>query len=117
LAYAGDEAILSLLQASLEGDAGQMAAALPRGTARFQYHLQFLDKWRVALSQGAPLAKKVLLLMDMALIAVNIYQVWKIPVVAGRGAPSPPPPPPRISGVLPGGVAVSSWANVANLAK
>ena len=111
-AYVRDEGMLSLLQASLEGDAGKMTAALATGTARFSYHLQYLDKWIVSLNQGAALSGKVVKVADIAMIAISIYQVWKMPVVAGGGAPSPP----TITGVLPGGVAVSAGVNVANLA-
>ena len=90
-----------------------MTAALPAGTRAYERHVTFLDRWVASIERGAVLSKKVIKVADIALIAISIYQVAKMPVVPAGGSPTPP----TILGTLPGGVAVGSAVNLASLAR
>src|SRR4029079_13966736 len=55
---------------------------------------------------------KAIKLANIVMIAISIYQVWKIPAAVGGGTP----PPPVVVGALPGGVAIGSQLNIASVA-
>jgi hypothetical protein len=108
-----DNDIIALTQASLDADTLKMAAALPAGTRAYELHVTGLGRWIASIQRGAVLSKKVILVADMAMIAISIYQVAKMPVVPAGGSSTPP----TILGTLPGGVAVGSAVNLASLAR
>jgi hypothetical protein len=90
-----------------------LTAALPAGTRAYERHVTFLGRWIASIERGAVLSKKVIQVADMALIAISIYQVAKMPVVPAGGSPTPP----TILGTLPGGAAVGSAVSLPSLAR
>jgi hypothetical protein len=108
-----DNDIIALTQASLDADTLKMAAALPAGSRAYERHVTGLDRWITALQRGAVLSKKVIQVADIAMIAISIYQVAKMPVVPAGGSQAPP----TILGTLPGGVAVGSAVSLPSLAR
>jgi hypothetical protein len=108
-----DNDIIALTQASLDADMPKMAAALPAGTRAYERHVTGLDRWVTSINRGAVLSKKVIQVADIALIAISIYQVAKMPVVPAGGSQTPP----TILGTLPGGAAVGSAVSLPSLAR
>jgi hypothetical protein len=90
-----------------------MAAALPAGSRAYERHVTGLDRWITSIHRGAVLSKKVIQVADIALIAISIYQVAKMPVVPAGSSKAPP----TILGTLPGGVAVGSAVSLPSLAR
>jgi hypothetical protein len=88
-------------------------AALPAARLAYERHVTSLDRWIASLNRGAFLSKKVIQVADIAMIAISIYQVAKIPVVSAGGSPTPP----TILGTLPGGAAVGSVVSLPSLAR
>jgi hypothetical protein len=113
LDFEGDNALLALTQAGLDGDAPAMAAALPAARKAYELHIAGLDRWIASLNRGAFLSKKVIQVADIAMIAISLHQVAKMPVVPAGGSPKPP----TILGTLPGGAAVGSVVSLPSLAR
>ena len=90
-----------------------MEAALPAARPAYERHVTSLDRWIASINRGAFLSKKVIQVADIAMIAISIYQVAKIPVVSAGGSPTPP----MILGTLPGGAAVGSVVSLPSLAR
>jgi hypothetical protein len=111
--FENDSAIIALTQASLDADAPAMMAALPAGSRAYERHVTGLDRWIASIKRGAVLSKKVIQVADITLIAISLYQVWKMPVVPAGGSPTPP----TIVGFLPGGVALGSVVSLPSLAR
>ncbi|NUQ78464.1 MAG: hypothetical protein HUU21_33460 [Polyangiaceae bacterium] len=110
--FENDNAIHALNQAGLDANVPAMHSALPAARRAYELHATRLDRWITSIGQGAFLSKKVIQVADIAMIAISIYQVWKLPAVSG-GSPTPP----TILGTLPGGVAVGSTVSLASLAR
>jgi hypothetical protein len=113
LDFENDNALLALTQAGLDGDAPAMEAALPAARLAYERHVTSLDRWIASLNRGAFLSKKVIQVADIAMIAISIHQVAKMPVVPAGGSPTPP----TILGTLPGGAAVGSGVSLPSLAR
>jgi hypothetical protein len=111
--FENDSAILALTQAGLDADAPAMMAALPAGSLAYERQVTGLDRWIASIRRGAVLSKKVIQVADIAMIAISIYQVAKMPVVPAGGSQTPP----TILGTLPGGVAVGSAVSLPSLAR
>ncbi len=113
LDFEGDAEIKNLIFAAGTGHEAEIAAALPKGAARFDEWVQFLDnKWKEAIGKGAVASQKAIKLANIVTIAISIYQVWKIPVVAGGDTP----PPPVVLGALPGGAAITGQFSATSIA-
>ncbi|NUQ75264.1 MAG: hypothetical protein HUU21_17070 [Polyangiaceae bacterium] len=110
LDFGDDKAIIALMQAGLDADEPAMVAALPAGRKAYELHLAGLDRAITSMNRGAYLSKKVIQVADITMIAISIYQVWKLPAVAGGS-------PPTILGALPGGAAVGSVVSLPSLAR
>ena len=113
LDFENDNALLALTQAGLDGDAPAVEAALPAARLAYERHVTSLDRWIASLNRGAFLSKKVIQVADIAMIAISIHQVAKMPVVPAGGSPKPP----TILGTLPGGAAVGSVVSLPSLAR
>ncbi|NUQ79231.1 MAG: hypothetical protein HUU21_37435 [Polyangiaceae bacterium] len=107
-----DEAILALTQAGLDANVPAMHSALPAARSAFALHVESLDTWIASIHRGEFLSKKVIAVADMTMIAISIYQVWKLPAVSGGSTT-----PPTILGTLPGGAALGSVVNLPSLAR
>jgi hypothetical protein len=77
--FENDKAIIALTKAGLEADEPGMAAVLPAESKAFDLHMVGLNLWIVAVNRGAILSKKVVQVADILMIAISIYQVWKLP--------------------------------------
>ncbi|HZF51497.1 MAG TPA: hypothetical protein VE093_22730, partial [Polyangiaceae bacterium] len=71
LDFEGDNALLALTQAGLDGDAPAMEAALPAARLAYERHVTSLDRWITSLNRGAFLSKKVIQVADITLIAIS----------------------------------------------
>jgi hypothetical protein len=111
--FRDDPAILALAKAGMNADVPAMLSALPAGTKAYDLHLAGLDRWVASINRGAVLSKKVIQVADITLIAISIYQVWKLPAVTAGGSPMPP----TILGTLPGGAALGSVVSLPSLAR
>jgi hypothetical protein len=108
-----DTALLALWEAGMNSDVPAMLAAFPAGTKAYELHIAGLDRWIVSIGRGAFLSKKVIQVAEITMIAISIYQVWKLPAVPAGGAPTPP----TILGTLPGGAAVGQVVSLASVAR
>jgi hypothetical protein len=112
--FENDNALLALTQAGLDADAPAMEAALPAARQAYERHITSVDQWSASVGQDASLSKKVIQLADIAMLAISLYQVAKMPVVPPGGSPAPPP---EIVGTLPSGAAVGSVVSLPDLAR
>ena len=113
LDFENDKAIFALTVAGLDADEPAMVAALPAARQAYELHVTRLDRWSAEIERGAILSKKVIQVADITLIAISIYQVWKLPAIPAGGSPTPP----TILGTLPGGAAVGSVVSLPSLAR
>ncbi|MCK6592076.1 MAG: hypothetical protein L6Q76_31370 [Polyangiaceae bacterium] len=110
--FENDNAINALNQAGLDANVPAMHSALPAARRAYELHATRLDLWITAIGKGAFLSKKVIQVADIAMIAISIYQVWKLPAVSGGSTT-----PPTILGTLPGGAALGSVVSLPSLAR
>jgi len=113
LSFEKDSALFALTQAGLDADAKAMVAALPAATQAYELHVTSLGRWAASIERGAFLSKKVIQVADIAMIAISIHHVAKMPVVPAGSSPIPP----TILGALPGGAAVGSVVSLPSLAR
>ncbi|HZF50865.1 MAG TPA: ParB/RepB/Spo0J family partition protein [Polyangiaceae bacterium] len=111
--FRNDSDIIALAQAGIYADVPAMRAALPAGRKAYELHIAGLDRWIASIGRGAILSSKVIQVANITLIAISIYQVWKLPAIPAGGTPTPP----TILGTLPGGVAVGSTVSLPSLAR
>ena len=111
--FRNDKALLALAEAGMNADVPAMLSALPAGTEAYELHIAGLNRWIASMNRGAFLSKKVIQVADITLIAISIYQVWKLPAIPAGGSPTPP----TILGTLPGGAAVGSVVSLPSLAR
>ena len=97
----------------MNADVPAMLSALPAGTMAYELHIAGLNRWIASIGRGAILSSKVIQVANITLIAISIYQVWKLPAIPAGGSPTPP----TILGTLPGGVAVGSGVSLPSLAR
>jgi hypothetical protein len=102
--FRNDKALLALAEAGMNADVPAMLSALPAGTMAYELHIAGLNRWIASMNRGAFLSKKVIQVANITMIAISIYQVWKLPAIPAGGSPTPP----TILGTLPGGAAVGS---------
>ncbi|HZF53549.1 MAG TPA: hypothetical protein VE093_33105 [Polyangiaceae bacterium] len=102
--FRNDKALLALAEAGMNADVPAMLSALPAGTEAYELHIAGLNRWIASMNRGAFLSKKVIQVANITMIAISIYQVWKLPAIPAGGSPTPP----TILGTLPGGAAVGS---------
>jgi hypothetical protein len=113
LDFRNDKTLLALWEAGMNADVPAMLAAFPAGTKAYELHIAGLDRWIASINRGAFLSKKVIQAANITMIAISIYQVWRLPAVPAGGAPTPP----TILGTLPGGAAVGQVVSLASLAR
>jgi hypothetical protein len=111
--FRNDSDIIALAQAGIYADVPAMRAALPAGREAYELHIAGLDRWIASIGRGAILSSKVIQVANITLIAISIYQVWKLPAIPAGGTPTPP----TILGTLPGGAAVGSTVSLPSLAR
>jgi hypothetical protein len=111
--FRNDSDIIALAQAGIDADVSKMLSALPAGRTAYELHIAGLDRWITSINRGAILSSKVIQVANITLIAISIYQVWKLPAIPAGGSPTPP----TILGTLPGGAAVGSGVSLPSLAR
>jgi len=111
--FRNDSDIIALAQAGIDADVPKMLSALPAGRTAYELHLAGLDRWITSINRGAILSSKVIQVANITLIAISIYQAWKLPAIPAGGSPTPP----TILGTLPGGAAVGSVVSLPSLAR
>ena len=88
--FRNDSDIIALAQAGIDADVPKMLSALPAGRTAYELHIAGLDRWITSIGRGAILSSKVIQVANITLIAISIYQVWKLPAIPAVAAADEP---------------------------
>jgi hypothetical protein len=101
------KAMAPLAEALRTEDPQKIAKAMQDARPVFQKAQAALHKGIENIKDGAALSKKVIAAADILMIAINIYQVWKIPTMPGVGGGGGSASAPAIGQVFAGGTATA----------